>query len=232
MSDLVSVIIATHNRYNDLLRAIQSVRDQTYKNIEIIVVNDCSTQPEYTEYLGDNIIRIDIPTGTKMLFGFPCPGYVRTLGIKQAKGKYVAFLDDDDTWFPNKIEIQLSEIKESGCKMSTTDAYWDFGIYNPEKSYKLFYSDIFFEEIKSIHRAHNSTILDNGIPNVWKKQMIDIHNACMTSSILVEKELLEKVNYMKYVPIGQEDWDCWKNILKYTDSIFIRQPLVYYNRRA
>lgn len=232
MQDLISVIIATHNRYNDLLRAIQSVRDQTYKNIEIIVVNDCSTQLEYTQSFGDDVIRIDIPNGTKLMFGFPCPGYVRTLGIKRAKGKYIAFLDDDDIWFPNKLEIQLKRMKESGCKMSSTDAYWDFGIYNPEKSYKLFYSDIFLEEIKAIHRQHGSNVIDNGFPIIWKKQMIDIHNACMTSSILVEKELLEKVGYMKHVRIGQEDWDCWKNILIHTDSVFIQQPLVYYSRRA
>lgn len=232
MSDLVSVVIATYNRYDDLLRAIQSVRDQTYKNIEIIVVNDCSTQDEYKNSLGIDVIRIDIPSGTKLMFGYPCPGYVRTVGIKHATGKYIAFLDDDDTWFPNKIDLQMKAILESGCKMSSTDAYWDFGLYNPEKTYKLFYSELFFNEIKNIHIRSGSRILDEGFPKIWKKEMISIHNACMTSSILVEKTILEKVDYMKYVPIGREDWDCWKNILNYTDCIFINMPLVYYSRRA
>ena len=232
MLGLVSVVISTYNRFDDLVRAIQSVRDQTYKHIEIIVVNDCSTQEEYSQSLGDDILRIDLPTSTKSMFGFPCPGYVRTVGIKRATGKYVAFLDDDDVWFPNKLELQLEALNTSGCKMSTTDAYWDFGLYDSTKKYRLFYSEIFFNEIKSIHRTHNSKLLDNGFPAIWTRDIVEPHNPCMTSSVIVEKELLDRIGYMKFVPIGKEDWDCWKNILTHTNSVFIAKPLVYYTRRA
>jgi glycosyltransferase involved in cell wall biosynthesis len=149
MTPTISVIIASYNRYEALLLAIQSIKNQTYKNIEIIVVNDGSTQDEYSRVI-DDVVQINIPQNTKKIFGFPCPGYTRTQGMKIARGDYIAFLDDDDIWLPNKLELQLEAMNKTGCLMSTTDAYWDYGTYNPEKSYKKFYSEIDFQELQQI----------------------------------------------------------------------------------
>ena len=148
--DKVSVIIESYNRYSHLLNAINSVRNQTYKNVEIIVVNDGSTELGYSNFLGDDIIRINLPENTRKMFGFPCPGYSRTQGMKVATGEYIAFLDDDDIWLPNKLEVQLGAMNKTGCLMSTTDAYADYEIYNPEKSYRKFYSEIDFQELQQI----------------------------------------------------------------------------------
>lgn len=109
--DLVSVVIPTYNRFNYLLNTIESVKKQTYSNIEIIVVNDCSTQKEYYEYDWKNIIIVHLQQNSKQLFGYACAGYVRNQGIKLAKGKYIAFCDDDDIWFPNKIELQIKSMQ-------------------------------------------------------------------------------------------------------------------------
>ena len=68
--DKVSVIIPTYNRFHFLLNTIKSVKDQTYKNIEIIVINDCSTQKEYYDYQFDNdIIIINLKENSKKIFG-------------------------------------------------------------------------------------------------------------------------------------------------------------------
>jgi len=76
----VSVIIPTFNRFKFVLNAINSIKSQTYTNIEIIVVNDCSTEKEYYEYNWDiNIIHLD--KNTKEIFGYASPGYVRNKGI-------------------------------------------------------------------------------------------------------------------------------------------------------
>ena len=69
LMDKVSIIIPTYNRFNFLLNTIKSVKEQTYKNIEIIVINDCSTQKEYYEYNFDNdIIIINLKENSKKKF--------------------------------------------------------------------------------------------------------------------------------------------------------------------
>jgi glycosyltransferase involved in cell wall biosynthesis len=75
----VSVIIPTFNRFKFLLNAIESIKSQTYTNIEIIVINDCSTEKEYYEYDWSNsdINMIYLDENTKKIFGYASPGYVR-----------------------------------------------------------------------------------------------------------------------------------------------------------
>jgi teichuronic acid biosynthesis glycosyltransferase TuaG len=112
--DKVSVVIPTYNRFKYLLNTINSVKQQTYKNIEIIVVNDCSTEKEYYEYNWEinNITIIHLKKNSKDVFGYACLGLSRNYGIKKSTGKYIAFCDDDDIWFPEKIEQQLKAMND------------------------------------------------------------------------------------------------------------------------
>lgn len=102
----VSVIIPTYNRADLLIRAIQSVLNQTFKNFELIIVDDGSSDntKERVQELQkeDEIIKYlwQENSGT--------PAGALNAGIKIAKGKYVAFLDDDDEWLPQKLEKQLA----------------------------------------------------------------------------------------------------------------------------
>ena len=112
--DKVSVIIPTFNRFRYLLNAIASVKKQTHANIEIIVVNDCSTDPDYLNCdFGKDVIVVHLEKNSKNIFGYACAGYVRNKGINISTGNYIAFLDDDDIWFPNKIELQINRMKET-----------------------------------------------------------------------------------------------------------------------
>ena len=133
--DKVSVIIPTYNRFKYLLNTIKSVHEQTYPNIEIIVVNDRSTEMEYYDYDWDssNVKIIHLDKNSKKIFGFACPNYVRKEGIKISTGKYIAICDDDDIWFPNKIEMQIKAMRETDCKMSSTDGLFVNGMFNPTK---------------------------------------------------------------------------------------------------
>jgi glycosyltransferase involved in cell wall biosynthesis len=100
---LVSAIITTHNRLGLLKKAISSVFNQTYEPVECIIVDDASTDgtKEYCSQL-TNIMYIRIePNESKG------GNYARNLGIRQANGKYIAFLDDDDEWLPEKTSIQV-----------------------------------------------------------------------------------------------------------------------------
>lgn len=107
---LVSAIITTHNRLELLKRAVESVYAQTYPDIELIVVDDASTDgtKEYCASQSFQTIRIGESRGGN---------HARNLGIKAAKGYYVAFLDDDDVWLPEKIEKQVQIIENKDCEL-------------------------------------------------------------------------------------------------------------------
>ncbi|WP_440653723.1 glycosyltransferase [Candidatus Pelagibacter sp. HIMB1506] len=108
--DLVSIIIPFYNEKNYFDECINSVLNQSYKNIEIIIINDGSDN-EYIEYLR----RIQSKNPDRIfLINKENEGVssARNLGIQKANGKYVSFLDSDDIWLPNKIEYQLNIIKK------------------------------------------------------------------------------------------------------------------------
>lgn len=107
----VSAVITTHNRLGLLKRAINSVKAQTYNNIECIVVSDNSNDgtDEYCSSL-EEITYISISADESK-----GGNYARNLGIKNASGVYVAFLDDDDYWKPTKIEKQVALAEEKRC---------------------------------------------------------------------------------------------------------------------
>lgn len=106
---LVSAIITTHNRLELLKKAIESVKKQSYNNIELIVVDDNSIDGTYEWCKKQGFKYIHISEKES------CGGnHARNVGILEAKGKYVAFLDDDDYWLPEKIKKQVEKIEETG----------------------------------------------------------------------------------------------------------------------
>jgi glycosyltransferase involved in cell wall biosynthesis len=228
--DKISIIIPTYNRFNYLLNAINSVQNQTYKNIEIIVINDCSTQTQYYNYnFGDNVKIIHLKENSKNIFGYACAGYVRNEGIKVSEGKYIAFLDDDDIWFPNKLELQIKGMEENGVKMSCTDGLCGNGFYNSENINEIMMMEKYFDIFKNVYKIEGEDMLNNGYPKIWNKKLITIRNLCICSSVIIEKEILTKINIMKCVKNGEEDYDCWLRALDYTNCIFIDKPLIYYD---
>ena len=110
LTGLVSVIIPTYKRSDLLPRAIHSVQGQTYRNIEVLVVNDnVSPDDEYSQRLYTLIDSIDddrvrLISQPKHING----AAARNAGIRDAKGEFIAFLDDDDYWESEKVELQVS----------------------------------------------------------------------------------------------------------------------------
>jgi glycosyltransferase involved in cell wall biosynthesis len=100
----VSVIIPTYNRAQYVTRAIDSVLAQTYKDYEVIVVDDGST---------DHTPEVLAPYRTQVrCFRQPNNGVsaARNLGIHHARGEWIAFLDSDDEWFPDKLSLQMAQV--------------------------------------------------------------------------------------------------------------------------
>lgn len=113
---LVSVIIPTYKRSDLLPRAIQSVLGQTYRNVEVLVVNDnVSPDDEYSRKLYALLDGID--DGRVRLVSQPKhinAAAARNAGIREAVGEYIAFLDDDDYWEPEKVELQVRQFERLG----------------------------------------------------------------------------------------------------------------------
>lgn len=124
---LVSVIIPTYKRADRLPVALQSVLSQTYKNIEVIVVNDNDPDTEWdksTEELLVQCARQDNRLTFIHTKGSTGGGAARNYGCHNAKGEYLAFLDDDDEFMPDKIETQLSFMLANHLDMCWQDISW------------------------------------------------------------------------------------------------------------
>ena len=111
---LVSVVIPTYKRSDMLERAIESVRNQTYNNLEILVVNDNIEGDEHSVLLEQRMLkyasdkRVILVRQSKHING----AAARNAGIRLARGEYLAFLDDDDWWENTKIEEQVGLLKQ------------------------------------------------------------------------------------------------------------------------
>ncbi|MCR5673749.1 MAG: glycosyltransferase [Lachnospiraceae bacterium] len=116
MNDIVSVIVPVYNAAGVIVDTIRSVMDQSYEHIELILVDDASTdngREVIKEYLRDNIILLE-NKNTKGAAG------ARNTGIEAATGRYIAFLDADDMWKADKLSKQIAFMKEKKAAFSFT----------------------------------------------------------------------------------------------------------------
>ena len=234
---LISVVIPSYNRFQYLKNAIESVLNQTYDNFEIIVINDGSTEEDYYEYnFPEQVKIINLKENQTKKNGFG-PGSIRNYGIDIAKGDYIAFLDDDDVWMKDKLEIQLKRMLESKKFFSCTEGYFGEGMYNKNLNYELYNSEKFYKKIRKKYKKTRH--LKHGYPEVWNYEFIKIHNCIVLSSVIIEKNLIQTLGGFRGLPISgyrgiegpNEDWDCWLGVLRLTDLIYIDQPLFYYNSK-
>ncbi len=196
----VSVIIPTFNRLELLLKAVESVMLQTYPVIEIIICDDGSTDntaEEISKIKDSRIIYLPLNHS-----GRPAPA--RNAGIIKSSGTWLAFLDSDDTWHPEKIRIQIAGVQSSGLLAACSNAY---RIKENNKS-------LFFESVFT--RINFSTLLND--------------NKIICSSSLIHRTLIEKVTGFPEEPAfrGIEDYALWLRVAALTEFQFCNEPLVNY----
>ena len=116
---LVSVIIPCYNSERYIVQSIESVIMQTFQQWEMIIVDDCSTDNSadiIKKYEAKDFriryLKTNEPSGS--------PSIPRNIGIREARGRYIAFLDSDDIWYPNKVAKQLELMKKRNCPFSYT----------------------------------------------------------------------------------------------------------------
>jgi len=193
-----------------LKRAIDSVLNQTYSNIEIIVVDDSPESYEERDYikskvesLSDNRIRY---IAHKYNQG-ACAA--RNTGIKNAKGKYIAFLDDDDEWLPQKLEKQYEKIRGENIGLVYCFPYiikqYDNGQVKRYCRNNLAISGWVYDDL----------ILNNFIGS--------------TSFVLVSKEALDKCGYFDTRMKSAQDCELWLRISRKYKIDVAEEPLVNYH---
>ena len=200
---MFSIIIPTFNRSIDLKRALTSLKYQLYKYFEVLVCDDGSTDntPEVVAAFSNdlNIKYIKIANSGR-------PAIPRNLGITQAKGKYIAFLDSDDWWHENKLQLAF-ECLENGADLVYSDFYKVKSLTEKE-----------IVRVRDLKTNITTDLLKNG-------------NAICNSTVAVRKSILDKVGFFNegHEYIAWEDFDLWLRISKITNRfVHINQPLVYY----
>lgn len=151
---LVSVVIPTYKRSVKIIRAIESVLNQTYTNLELLLVNDNEINDEYTEALINTVKKFQNDNRFRLIFQEKHinGAAARNVAIKEARGEFVAFLDDDDWWKNNKLEKQVETIKslpkDWGCVSCRIEQFCNEKIVAKLPKYKdgKVYKDILFQQ--------------------------------------------------------------------------------------
>ncbi|MDY1544595.1 glycosyltransferase family 2 protein [Lactiplantibacillus pentosus] len=183
---LVSVIMPAYNSAKYVCDAIESVLNQTYENFEFIIVDDCSTDETFScieQYTNDhrvNAVRLSSNHGV---------AYARNSAIKIAEGKFVAFIDADDIWMPEKLDRQISYMKAKNA---------DFTYSNYEM----------IDEFGHAVRRVNLTQYQATYQNLLKTNFIPTLTVIVNKTLLVDKAFKQ---------IKHEDYALWLAIFRDND---------------
>ncbi|AFZ26450.1 putative glycosyltransferase [Cylindrospermum stagnale PCC 7417] len=202
----VSVIIPTYQRGHLVSQAINSVLAQTYKDYEIIVINDGSQDntPQVLAQFSDHHRITAIHQANQGLSA------ARNAGIRSAQGKYIAFLDDDDLWEPQKLEKQISVLEA-----------------NPRIG--LIYSDsLFFSDKRGLSlRSYNTAFPTPNLQVLWT---LFRYNYIPVLTVVVRRDCLDKVGLFDETLRCCEDYDLWLRLIEKFPIYFLNQPLARYRQ--
>lgn len=198
----IAVIIPTYNRADTLEKCISSVLNQTTKVDEIIVIDDCSTDDTQStlksmDYI--TILKTEKRSGAQK---------ARNLGIKASNSEWIAFLDSDDEWLPDKIEKQISVLESVD--------------FNPKT---VVHGDCILNNNNSGKRKN------------WNLNEIegDVYKQLLTSSgtffpaILTSKTALKDIGYLTEDIYAYQEWDTAIRLAKHCKFYHIRDPLFIYS---
>lgn len=197
----VSVVIPTHNRPELLKRALDSVYAQTYTDFEVIVVDDGSAPRAYDvlgEYLNrPNFVYLETEKDTG-------GSATRNVGIRHAKGEYIAFLDDDDEWLPEKLIRLITLLDEAPDSVSLAFS----GVRAVNEYGKELYTRLpNYSGIKNMH----AQLLRKC--NIW------------TSALIVRRAYLNNGHHFDEGLKKNQEWDLELRLAKISDFINVNEPL-------
>lgn len=207
---LVSAIVATYNRAHVVGEAIESILHQTYRNIEVIVVDDGSTDHtvrKLAQY-GDSIKVV-----TQTNAG---PGAARNKGIKESKGEIVAFLDSDDIWLPSFVERHVTLLESAGRSVpcSLSNSWLRFGTGECSTSFDVALFKVPHEE------------------NIWLNvgEVLATRFVMFTQMVAIRRTALESVGGFDENLWSLEDYDLALKLSIEGPWGLIREPLVVWRQ--
>jgi len=202
---LISVVIPVFNAQEYIENTVDSVINQEYKNWELIIIDDCSTDDSLsiveTKYKSNKKIEI-----IKLERNSGGPAKPRNIGIKNSNGDFIAFLDQDDIWDNDKLRICCNSICDN--------------------------VDFIYHDMMRVVAENDYSVKQKILPSRQLEQpvLIDLlinDNAILNSSAMVRRSLLVKIgdiNESKKI-IASEDYNTWLRIAKITDN-FLYIPKV------
>lgn len=203
---LISIIMPTYNRADLIKRAIKSILFQTYENWELIIVDDCSTDDTKVvvqQYKDERISYIYNPENLGA-------NYARNVGITNAAGELITFLDSDNEWVPNKLKIQLSEF--------TGDCFWSFSAFE--------YHD--WDNIRNVpDMKYIHDIKKNQLLNILTKR-----NIVDTGTLMVKKECFDKVGLFDEEMPRFQDYELAIRLAMNFPYKYIDNPLLIVHKTA
>lgn len=207
----VSIIVRTCGRPSVLRETLKSLRNQTYSNLEIVVVEDgkeCAGEMIRKEFSDLNIIYF--ATGEKA--GRSKAG---NLAMKKATGKYLNFLDDDDLFYADHVEVLVSNLVKGNNKAAYTFAF--------ETPIEVLSKDPYKYSIKNYLGTHKQE---------FDKIMLCHHNYIPIQAIMFEKSLFDQYGGLDETLDALEDWDLWVRYSMYTDFTCIPKTTSIYRTPA
>lgn len=200
---LVSIITPSYNSASFIAETIESILAQTYTNWELLITDDCST--DNTSTIVSNYMQKDSRIKFFQLTNNSGAGVARNNSIKEANGRFLAFCDSDDCWYPHKLEKQLTFMVNNGYEFTCTS----YDCYNEAGNKKI-------GSIKCKKKITYWTLLkDNSI-------------GCLTS--IYDTFHIGKI----YMPIirKRQDWGLWLSIIKKTKTVYgLQDTLAKYRIR-
>ena len=202
---LVSIVVPTYNHSIYLKRALESIINQTYENWEVIVIDNHSTDNTFEVVANFKNNRIKyLKVHNKGIIAIS-----RNIGIKSANGEWIAFLDSDDWWTRDKLEICIQSINEQ-----VDFIYHDLEIIANK-------SRIFSRKKIKSRKLKKPVLID----------LLTEGNAIGNSSVFVRKKFLDEINGIDESKelVAAEDYNTWLRIAKLTDQfVYLKKRLGYY----
>jgi len=214
MKPTVSIVIPTYNRAETVQRAIESVLRQTWRDFELLIVDDCSTDSTIGEVqrIDDTRIRI---VSTEKNMG---PSGARNVGICESNGKWIAFQDSDDEWLPEKLDLQMKRLQDIGA--NHVAAYCGMiAVGHPNA-----------EELRSTRSSRTRTLY---LPHASKPKVEGhILKALLTASLVSTQTLVCRRDVLSTIGGFDEglpalvDWECMLRLAQHGTFAFVDSPLV------
>lgn len=203
MEELISVIIPTYNRAYVLKRAIESVQNQTYSNLEILVVDDGSadnTQQIVSEITDNRIRYIKNPQNRGV-------SHARNLGIAASQGKYIAFQDSDDVWKSDKLQKQMKCMGNG-----------DYGMVYCALERE-------FQDGTVLYYPPKSVPMEEKQGDIFRSLLT--RNLISTQTMLIKKKVLQQIGFFHEGMSNLEDYELALRIAKNYKIGMVEEALVY-----